>query len=808
MQSKRIHILALLVPVLLLALLAGGCGKSGTKRANIAPTITITSYEGFDDSDLLAPYANTIFSFQQKIYWNATDPDGVITGFAYRVLDQNDNPIATPGNDFIDATGVITPKNVLDRHGPGWVMHYLPNANQDIPLDSPEARRSIWTSQKYAVINFPAADANGDSLVTLSKFEVIAVDNRGEITQQAAWRKFNAASARPEIGLSTSKGDPGGSEVGSGIKLTFSMRDSDPFISAVPYKYEFKMMKIKKKATSANQYTETIIPGTQTEWINTVTPTDPAIDEYLLTRYTDPALTFDVFSDDEDEATYTKVVARVYDLAGVVCAKTDSIHFAVKVGFAPETLIYPQKVYALGDNHYVDYTDEDSPEIYPFTIVGGHQRFATSFFRDFDGNRTAITSTNMKIWIRWGWNGEYGEVLESGAVRHTNNPYDKKIDDVLDKNGTNYFSEITHFDLRYDGDEYEYAPYANDPSRHVTDADGKRWLRIPLHSPIGQTVVLTFPRTTATDPDKPHVFEVRCVDLQGEVDPNPQSFSFHLVDYIPPNQRDGVLVIDDDAHGNDSPDALVDAKYAYMLSDYTGTKLNVKRPGDTEYTRLDYRGRFLSPSEMQKYRLVLYHSDRPSQKGYLKAEHDGLYLFMSKGGNLLVSSTSHLSAELEDFAKGNHKTFLSYFGLPFIGSPAEYMSNNLNSRDYMQKAKGHEGYQDIRLQCSALTDSASFSALIELNHGLSTITYFKESSDTVPNLLLPGTSVIYKMGLKPVNYGTRPPSQADYDKYNNKAIGIRHTNGQGGRTWMFGFPLSYMYGPEAKAMMNKVLSEI
>ncbi|HPV15651.1 MAG TPA: hypothetical protein PL126_08400, partial [Candidatus Cloacimonadota bacterium] len=646
MQSKRIHILVLLVPLLLLALIAGGCGKSGTKRANIAPTITITSYEGFDDSALLAPYANTTFSFQQKIYWNATDPDGVIAGFAYRVLDANDNPIATPGNDFIDATGAITPKNVLDRFGPGWVMHYLPNANQDIPLDNPEARRSIWTSQKYAVINFPAADQNGEPVVTLSKFEVIAIDNRGEVTQEAAWRKFNADSARPKVHLSTSKGNPNGDEVGSGIKLAFTMEDFDPFISAVPHRYEFKMMKIKKQAT-ASGYTETIIPGTQTDWINTVKPEDPAINEYLLTRYTDPALSYDTISDDESQATYTKVIARVYDLAGVVSAKVDSIHFAVKSGFAPKTLIYEQKVYALGDYHFVDYTDENSPEIYPFTIVGGHQRFATSFFRGFGGNRTAVTSTNMKIWIRWGWKGEYGKVEESGAVSHTDNPYDKKIDDVLDSNGENYYSEITHFDLRYDGDEYEYAPYANDPSRHVTDSDGTRWLRIPLHSPIGQTVVLTFPRTTAGE----HTFEVRCVDLQGEVDPNPESFTFTLEDFVPPNQRNGVLVVDDDPNGPDSPDALVDARYAYMLSDYTGRVDFQKRPDAIEFDLLDHRGRFLAPSEMQKYKLVVYHSDRPVQKGNFKAEHDGIYLYLSRGGNFLVSSTTKLSEELEDFAK-------------------------------------------------------------------------------------------------------------------------------------------------------------
>jgi len=163
---------------------------------------------------------------------------------------------------------------------------------------------------------------------------------------------------------------------------------------------------------------------------------------------------------------------------------------------------------------------------------------------------------------------------------------------------------------------------------------------------------------------------------------------------------------------------------------------------------------------------------------------------------------------LEDFAKSNHKSFLGYFGLPFIGNPAEYLSSNLTIKPYMHKAKGQESYPDIMLQCSALTDSASFLRLIETNQGLSTVSYFKESTPTVPNLLLPGTSVVYRLGCKPTDWGIKPPTQAEYELYNNKAVGIRHINVQGGRTWMYGFPLSFMYGPHAKAMMNKVLSEI
>jgi len=83
MKRKSITLLTILIAMGLALLLLSGCGKSGNRFANQAPTIKITSYEGADDSDLLSPYADSVFAFQQKIYWHATDPDGVITGFAY-----------------------------------------------------------------------------------------------------------------------------------------------------------------------------------------------------------------------------------------------------------------------------------------------------------------------------------------------------------------------------------------------------------------------------------------------------------------------------------------------------------------------------------------------------------------------------------------------------------------------------------------------------------------------------------------------------------------------------------------------------
>jgi len=218
MPSKSLKLYAPLAVLAIALLIMSGCGKSGEKYPNQEPEIQITSYEGYYNSladtvltDLLAPYADSTFLFQQKIFWNASDPDGVIEGFAFRVKDQNGNPIPTPRHDYIDQAGDVTPQNVIDRFGTGWVLHYKTNTNQDLPLDDPEANRTIWSSQKYATINFPAADENGDPLTMESTFEVIAIDNRGGITpvdpyypaRSIAWRTFNSTSDRPTCTVTT-----------------------------------------------------------------------------------------------------------------------------------------------------------------------------------------------------------------------------------------------------------------------------------------------------------------------------------------------------------------------------------------------------------------------------------------------------------------------------------------------------------------------------------------------------------------------------------------------------------------------------
>lgn len=793
MFIKSAKLLTIILMITISMLVIAGCGKSGNRFANVAPSITITSFEGWDSTYVAANYdTTTTYTFQQSIYWHATDPDGIIAGYAFRILDDNNQPVATPGFQYIDNAGDLTPDNLLAL-GKGWVIHYLPNADQSVSLDDPSARRTIWSSRKYAVINFPSSDAQGNPITNYSRFEVVAIDNRGAVTSQPAWRNFKTTSARPTCTISTTKGNPDGKEVGAGLKLSFTMDDFDPYITPIPYKYEFQM--VKTDTTGVNE-----IPGSSTGWIST--DGQPKINEYLLNRQSDPALQFDI---DANGVAFqqTKIISRVTDLAGVVSIPDSHtvVTFRVKPGFRPRTVIYPTKTYALGDYHYEDWGDDSTEEVLPTSIISGSQRYATPMFKDIEGKNTVVQSANLKVWIRWGWWGEYGNTAGNTVV-YMEDPYNKKVDVVLDHLSTgaegNYFSEITHFDLRYDGEPYNFPPFANST---VTDTNGDRWLRIPITSPLGQTVVLTSGQLPVPSSSLPgeHTFQVRCVDLQGEVDPDPETFKFYLHGYKAPADRSGILVIDDDENNNtSSPEDLVNSKYADMISDYSGTKTFVKRwltDSSPSETHMDVRRRHLAFSDLQKYKLVIYHSDNPLSQGNLEYDVDGLALYLIRGGNLVVSHTHKMASIFSAISKsGMRTTFLRYLGMPDQPNLA-FLSNSLATNTFFQKGVGSNGFADMDVQFG---DPASFNPLVQSRHGLSAVAYFPAY----------GGDAIYRIGCKPTTYPQFPPTAAQYELYNNQVVGIRRVSPNNATTYTFGFPLSYMTDEDTKTMMNNIISEV
>ena len=837
MNNKRSNLLAVIILLTVAALFVTGCGKSGSRFENLPPEISITSYEGWTEEFVPATVDTTTdnYSFQQKIFWHATDPDGIITGFAFRILDENMEPIPTPRYEYLSSVEdglipdvILQSETLLGNSREGWAYHYLPSADESIPLDDATADRTIWTTQKYAVINFPAADTLGNPANLICHFEVIAIDNRGDIVTKSAWRRFRTDSPRPTCLMDTTKGNPDGKDVGSGIKLKFTMHDSDALMTEhVPYKFEFRMMKI-------NAAGETVA-GSMTDWIDT--HDSDRIDQYLLTGFTDPPLEYDYTEDGVDLGTITKVEGRATDLAGVMSepAPDDStyfITFKVKPGFSPRTLLYHKKIIALGNNHFDDYnSDEYNVDAAPVSLSGGRTRYGTSLFMENvipedDTLATAVYSVvhspNLKIWLRWGWWGEYMNDLTGEYPTHedfTNSSFPKKVDVVLSDNSTsmnpvNYYSEITHYDIRYDNAPFVFAPFPGSEYNYRDD-DGTEWLRLPVSSPLNQSIVLT------TDQVEPglHKFEVRCVDMQGISSKNPAVIDFVVRAQIDPANRNGVLIIDDDENNVDlSPDQAVDDLYMEMAR---GLGLNDAEIDVVKYSPngngslpMDYRKRKLALGLLQKYRMVIYHSDNPGKSGNLNLENDGLSLFMQNGGNLVISYTHLVKSQLEAISKrtfkpatGTEPSLIKALGLPNIPKLEEFV--NPAAHVYFQKAIGNTqlGYPDVNLRYEKDDPSEWISPLVQGFQGFSNVAYFVEE-DGVP---LHNGENIYTIGAKPVDWPLYPPTQELYDFYNGRTIGIRHINGATNnmaRAYLFTFPLSYMEIDDSKALISKIWSEL
>jgi len=817
MIRKSSRLLTLILIVTAIMLIISGCGKSGKRFENKPPVIKITSYGGTSDTHQPA-YSDSVQSFQQKIFWHATDEDGIITGCAFRILDEDFNPIATPGYEFITVGehAEIIPPALLEL-GEGWVIHYMPGADEDIPLDDPEARRTVWTTQKYAVINFPAANEHGEQESKISRFEIVAIDNRGAISE-VAWREFKAHSEVPECFLSTTKGNPNAEDTGSGLQLAFTMVDHDPFVLEIPFEYLFRIVKAE---VDDSLYVTSIIDSTA--WYSTYG--QDRIDRFLLTGDTEPALTYDY-----DEVTgeflntLTIVEARARDMAGILSAHPDrvdenvhstlSIRMKVKPGFSPKTHMYSEKIYAMSDHHY-DYWRYDSTlEELPFMDRPEARAFATPFFKDANGRNTVVHSPNLRVNMRWGWYGEYAhEDSHGNFTPKLDEPFEKKIDDVLDEdsfdlhgNDVNYYSEIIAFDLRYDDDAFDFAPYRD---RIITEYDDEgepvRWLRIPVGSVLGQALILTADQVSVGS----HKFEVRCVDMQNIPSKNPFVWEFDVVEYIPPAQRKGILIIDDDAHNpTSSPEDIVDKFYEGIIEDLDidGEDINIIKMSELETDLAGDKSRKLAYSDLQKHKLVIYHADNPLSGGDLQNIDDALTLYMQRGGNLLISHTSQLNGMIGDIANfADRRYLLEMFG---ITRQSIGFTEGMGSF-FCWGAKGEKnGFEDMNLQYGT-GDDASFSPMVNARQGYNQVAYFR-MEDADGNKIT-DAEPIYSYICKPTDHAMFPPSEAEFDRLNGQAVGIRKINNavhQNSRAYIFGVPLSYLKMEEVKAMIEKVWSEL
>ncbi len=780
MFRKNAGKLILSTLLIILAISITACGILGDKNINKKPSITITSYVGEENPD-----SNAVFSFQQKINWFAEDSDGVVVGYAYRILDKDNHPIRTAGNDVIDSTGVDTPQALKDLSSTyGWVYHYKKGADETIPLNNIEAKKSIFTDDVYAIINFPA-NINGDSANVISKFEIVAIDNRGDFSPIVT-KYFNSKSNVPEVFASSSRGAfklSTSNNVGMGIKVVFTMKDKDPYISATPWYFKYKMEKVRLSDDFVLE---------ESIWFSTENTDN--VKETKLTKDTNPSLSPDYPSiDAEDPETKTRLLVYAVDLAGIK-SEIKTYEFYVSDKYSPQTLVYEKKCYALGEYHYSEKQDPGTPDVMPYITSPSGTIVACPFYSQpttnyvgtdviptpTDFNYSIVGNEDTNIWLRWGFKGEYLE----------DNPDQKKVMVLRDENSVNYFSEVTAFLIQIDGKRYDFGPL-NQPGMQ-TEAD---WLEIPVNHEISQKILLN-----NLAPGM-HTFRVKVKDLQGKSDPTPAEFKFEIFAPKPLTERSGILLISD--QNSSSPLEVIKAKFKNAMPENTPvTFVHIKKLSSvlSENPKMKFNNnRVLAPSFLQDFKYIIYYTDAMLMgETSLISEINGLRIYLKNDGNLIVSGGANISTTADAMYKTNELAFAQYFGLPTPTispnpSKIKLLTNSMANFPYFIGANGESPFQNV-----ALDTETSPSNIVNNKKGLGTVTYFDESENSINGL------VIYRFKCKPTSSQISPPDAAMFNELDNKPIGIMKQNGNG-NAYMFGFPLSYLVDDDLKALINEIV---
>lgn len=775
----------------LLALTA--CGVDGDYKTNEPPTISITSWEGVADEEAAADVDSLVF--QQRIYWNANDLDGTIAGIAYRILDDKGLPIATPGNAVIDNIGELESVNIGGNAYVGWVVHYKDGADESIPLTSDLAKKTIWSKSQYAVVNFPA-NADGTPTTSISSFEVIAIDNRGAVSNIAK-KSFKSVSSIPTCILSTSRGNPNGKQVGTGLYITFSMSypPGDPFpIPGADY-YQYKVGKYVYNANADTTANAVLI--SETSWMTTNDR------EIILTKNTNPGLTpdFDGIAVNAVQLTFTRITAHAYNYAGVK-SNESNIEFAVKEGFHPKTVIYPQKMYAIGDNHYKDYVDSEDKENYPYIFKDGPIPviYATRFFSDIEGRRTAVNSANLKVYAKWGFYGQYGTppTSSSGAIIFSNSPYDTEVGRVLNEtDNKDYYSEIVAFDIRFDDAPYDFYALSQDPNNTVTHDDGTQWLRVPKNSVWSIAKGLEIGNLRSGT----HKLEVSAVDLQYEYDPTPAVFEFVLLDRIAPEQKKELVTIEASNFPTwSSTKVFADSVYHDVLSGFANVDF-FNRSEINLITGLSINACNLAYSDLQKYKSIIYREEVAGNV-FFADDYDALKLYLNNGGNIILSSAGNLKSINDGMVNRNRNMFMTFFGINFDKEAIKFLEPT-PPKPYFDGAHPTTNIASLpNLPELKLYLGHRHNSVLLQRKGLYDISYFAE------NYAAPGdeqTKVIYTAKIKNIGQDSfSPPTQEAFDLYADARLAVGKVTPRN-RCFAFGFPLSFMEKPALTQLLNQLL---
>ncbi len=794
---KNNSVIYLMILALVVLLVLTSCdGRKGMLNVNEDPTIIITNYFGADSTNQITES----HLFQQTVQWSGTDEDGWVVGYAFRVLNEDGVPIATPGYDVITVSA--------DSTEAGWVKFYTPNADQSIPLNQ-SAQTTIWNDQSYATINFPAADASGDSAHVISILEVKCIDNSGNVSDLAS-KYFQAHSNIPSALI---RSNINGETIGTAIIFEFMMNDNDPFVGSIPYYYEYKLQKRNMRGDTLS-----VAEGGYTnDWISTLGYSDISLALHSDLRPESeggPNALIPNMYENEVLMDSTFLLVRAVDAAKIVSDFTE-LSFIVKEGFYPGTVIYfgdgnsdENGIYSLGTNHFATYIDESILDVLQNVQTSDGPHYSTPFWYNEEEKYCAIGSNDLKTYMRWGYNGEFED----------NNPQKEREDLTLDEiTGQPYFCEIVGYDLRLDGEPYYYPPIPAEGVHLQVDDDGKQWLRVGANYPIGRatTITLTSYGGSLDNMYGEHIFEVRAIDLQGAVDETPHEFHYTIYPLIPKEEKSGVLIIDDEMDNNNAPGELIDSLYTYYVSNYDSDPGYINMVDRLAMITANQMGglhfgkSIIAPSDIQQYKVIIYHADNPTSQFDFWKEYEAFKIFLLQGGNLILSSGSNLKTVHQRCSELAFDIFDDYFGISmsldnpntFTNEDAiSFISTNYSVNPFFIQAVAEDGYNDIDLLLpsfnSVITNPNPNSPIMSLN-GLGPVAYFNNYE----------SDVFLTYGCRNVGKRFYQPTQELFEEYNGKPVALKKVT-ENNSCYIFGIPLAYMEPDQVKTMMTQILNEI
>ncbi len=623
---------------------------------------------------------------------------------------------------------------------------------------------SIWTMEREISFTFSSEEGSLDHVV----LEIDVQNRDGIILTRSIFEDRLLGTV-----IYCEQGNVQSMTTGTGLNFVFT-EQTDLFVDGM-YAHHFMYRVIKLDDEGG------IIEVS--DWHSSIHSTD--IRRITLNGETEPALTAD------EEGCMTRVEAYVVTRSGITDeANPASIEFHAQEGMHPATMIYVHSTFGLGQHHFSSLIDDVRfhPELeIPQEEAEDGIHYATAFFRDREGVFSALWSEDFTLYLSVGFMGEYVEDNPRGEYQGI--AYDEETNAF-------YYATIEYYDISFNG---EALTRFGIDYPVVTDGD-IGYSRVPADRYANFDIVLQ--DIPASELGSPHALIVRAVDNQGVPDTTPETMTFNLLEPVPHEEKSGILVVDGEVNSVTSPDDYVDPLYANTALQ-ADLELDYQYLWDTFWdSQLHWAKDVLSPTDLDPYRLMVWHTDNPTAVQRFPREIDVLNIAVPQKLNMFFSGGRNIRDAYSYSCAEELGIFTHWLGIRETSDYAgiDDLHGNFVQYPWFIGAESQvDEYPDFTFDPEQLWSAVQ--PLLVPRGGMGAVAWFPEE------YLTDGAEVIYRFVCKEPGTDEFSPSQEEYDRINGQPVMIRVIH-DGFTTWLSGFPLSYMPVDQVTQLFDQIQTEL